>query len=109
MQEYVAMWKNYVNFSDRTSVRGYWMAFLINFLIALVLGVLTAILPPLSYLSGLYSLAILIPGLAIAVRRLNDTGKRWYYLFFALIPLVGAIILIVFFCQKTTNNEGAQV
>ena len=109
MQEYVAMWKNYANFSDRTSVRGYWMAFLFNFLAALVLGIIAAIIPALIFLSGLYSLAVLIPSLAIAVRRLRDSGKQWYWLFIALIPLVGEILLIVFLCQPTVSSEGAQV
>ena len=109
MQEYLAMWKNYANFSDRTSVRGYWMAFLFNFLAALVLGIVVAILPVLTFLPGLYSLAGLIPGLAICVRRLRDAGKQWYWIFIGLIPLVGGIILIVFLCQPTVSSEGAQV
>ena len=109
MQEYIAMWKNYVNFSDRTSVRGYWMAFLFNFIAALVLGVLAAIVPVLSFLSGIYSLAVLIPGLAIVIRRLRDAGKQWYAIFIAFVPLVGGILLIVWLCQPTVSNEGAQV
>lgn len=109
MQEYIAMWKNYVNFSDRTSVRGYWMAFLFNFVIAFVLGLLGAIVTPLLILSSLYSLAVLIPGLAIAVRRLRDAGKAWYYIFIAFVPLVGGIILIIWLCQPTKSAEGQQV
>lgn len=109
MQEYLAMWKNYANFSDRTSVRGYWMAFLFNFLAGVVLGIVAAILPALTFLSGLYSLAVLVPALAILVRRLRDAGKKWYWIFIALIPLVGEIILIVFLCQPTVSSEGAQV
>ena len=76
MNEYLAMWKNFANFSDRTSRRGYWMALLINFIISLVLGVIIAILPKLGFISYIYSLAALIPSLAIAVRRLRDAGKQ---------------------------------
>ena len=65
MNEYKAMWKNYVNFTDRTSVRGYWMAFLFNFLASLVIGIITGIIPEISFLAGLYSLAALLPGLAL--------------------------------------------
>ena len=54
-------------------------------------------------------LAALIPSLAIAVRRLRDAGKQWYWLFIGLIPLVGEIILIVLLCQPTVSSEGAQV
>lgn len=110
MQEYIAMWKNYANFNDRTTVRGFWMAFLFDFLAGIVLGVLTVILPFLGFLSAVYSLAALVPGLAICVRRLQDAGKAWYYIFFALIPLVGFIILIVFLCQPSIPDDGrAQV
>lgn len=109
LQAYVAMWKNYVNFNDRTSLSGYWLTVLCNFAVAIVLGVLTGILPFLAFLSVLYSLATLIPGLAITVRRLRDTGKRWYALFIALVPLVGEIILIIWLCGNTNSNEGAQV
>ena len=86
MQEYLAMWKNYVNFKDRTSVRGYWMAVLFNILAAFVLGIIAGIIPALSFLAGLYSLAILIPSLAIVVRRLRDTGRAWYYIFISCVP-----------------------
>ena len=109
MQEYLAMWKNYANFKDRTSVRGYWMAFLFNFLAGIILGVIAGIIPVLGFLAGLYSLAALIPGLAIAVRRLRDAGKAWYYIFIAFVPLVGGIILIVWLCQQTNSYEGEQV
>ena len=109
MQEYLAMWQNYANFSDRTSVRGYWMAFLFNLIAALILGVITSILPFLGFVAGLYSLAALIPGLALTVRRLRDAGKAWYWIFIALIPLVGTILLIVFLCGPTSSSEGNQV
>ncbi len=109
MQEYIAMWKNYANFHDRTTVRGFWMAFLFNFLAGLVLGILTAILPVLGFLTGLYSLAVLVPGLAICVRRLRDAGKAWYCIFLSFIPLVGAIILIVFLCKQSVPCEDGSV
>lgn len=108
MNEFKAMWLNYVNFTDRTSVRGYWMAFLVNLIVSFVLGIIVAILPPLAFVTSLYSLAILIPSLAISVRRLRDAGKHWAWLFISLIPL-GAIVLIVFLCMPTASSEGNQV
>jgi len=104
MQEYINMWKNYVNFSDRTTVRGYWMAVLFNFLAGLVLGMIVQ-LTKLDILSDLYSLAILVPSLAICVRRLRDAGKHWAWLFINLIPLVGQIIIIVMLCGSSVPNE----
>jgi uncharacterized membrane protein YhaH (DUF805 family) len=58
----------------------------------------------------IYALVIFIPGLAVTVRRLHDVGKSgWWYLL-AFIPLIGAIILLVWFCtdsQAGTNKWGA--
>lgn len=109
MQEYIAMWQNYFNFSDRTSVRGYWMVVLINIIVGMILGVIISAVPHLSFISGLYTLVTIIPGLALNVRRLRDAGKHWSCLFLCFIPLVGAIIVLVFLCRPTSNFEGQQV
>ena len=106
--EYIAMWKNYVNFNDRTNVRGYWMAWLWNFVASLVLVLLARLLNTTA-LSSLYALAALIPGLAISVRRLRDSGKQWTYLLFALIPIAGAIILIIQLCKPSIPDDGTPV
>ena len=104
MNEYIEMWKHYADFSGKTTVKGYWMAFLINFLVALVLGFLVQAVNSLAFLSTIYSLAVLIPGLSICVRRLNDAGKSWANIFWSFLPLVGAIILIVKLCAPSQNT-----
>jgi len=109
MNEFKAMWLNYANFADRTSIRGYWMAFLFNFIVGLILSVIIGIIPQLAFVSSLYSLAALIPGIAIAVRRLRDASMHWGWIFISLVPLAGTIILIIFLCKPTTNAEGNQV
>ena len=53
---------------------------------------------------GIYSLVVLIPGLALAVRRLHDVGKSGWMLLIALIPLIGAIWLLVL--MVTDSKEG---
>lgn len=60
-------------------------------------------------ITGLYSLAVLLPGLAVAVRRLHDVGKSGWFILIALVPLIGAIWLLVLFCtdgQPGTNKYG---
>ena len=104
MKEYLDMWKNYANFSGRTGIRGYWMAFLINFIAAAVLSLVGRIIPALSFLSSVYSLAIVVPSLSIAVRRFRDGGKKWTCVLLPLIPLVGAIIFIIKLCAPTVAD-----
>lgn len=105
MQEYLALWKNYFNFKDRTTVRGFWMAILFNFVAALVLSALAFMADFLGFLYPLYCLAAFIPGLALEVRRLHDINKSGWWLLIAAVPLVGAILLIVWFCKASVNDD----
>lgn len=105
MQEYIAMWKNFANFKDRTTVRGYWMAFLFNFLASFVIGAICGLIPALSFLATVYSIAVLIPSLAIMVRRLRDAGKSWGWIFISLVPLAGPIVLLVFLCKSSVAEN----
>ena len=59
----------------------------------------------ITILQSLWSLAILVPGLAVCWRRLHDIGKSGAYWFFCFIPLVGAILLLVWFCQDSQPGE----
>ena len=103
MNEYLDMWKNFANFNDCTSRRGYWMAYLFNFLAALLLGVIAGFLH-MEFLGTLYGYAVLIPSLAITVRRLRDAGFHWANLFWAFLPVIGTIILIVKLCKPSAQN-----
>ena len=97
---YVDMWKNFANFSGRTSVGGYWWAYLGNIIVSIVLGLIGV-----EVLITVYSLATLIPTLSIAVRRLRDAGKGWGWLFINLVPLVGWIIFIIMLCKPSVNSN----
>ncbi len=82
---------------------------LIGIVVALVLALLTNISSIFLALYLLYVVAVVLPGIAIAVRRLHDTGKSGWYILLGLIPLVGFIILIVFYVQPSDgpNEYGA--
>ena len=58
-------------------------------------------------LTTLYSLAILIPSIAVGVRRLHDTGRSGWWLLIGLIPVLGSIVLIVFFVLDSEPGENA--
>lgn len=83
------------------------MFVLFNILFSIAAGVLDGALgladPSTGYgpIAGLYTLAVLLPALAVAARRLHDTGRSGWLLLLALIPLIGAIILIVFHAQDS--------
>ena len=93
----------YATFSGRARRSEYWYFCLFDWLIT---GILTGMGYALNSkvllgVSSIASLALIIPMLAVAVRRLHDIGKSgWFYLFF-LIPLVGGIILLVWFCTDS--------
>lgn len=93
---------NYANFRDRSRRSEYWWVTLFNFLVNLLIALLV---PGLAIV---YSLVTLIPSMALCVRRLHDVGKSgWWYLIGA-VPLVGYILLIVWFCtdSKEANQWG---
>lgn len=105
------VFENYANFSGRLSVPGFWWFALANFLIAVVLNILTAIASIFLIVVLIYALAVLIPGLAAAVRRLHDSNKSGWMILLGLIPFVGFIILLVFYIQAGTqgpNDYGPQ-
>jgi uncharacterized membrane protein YhaH (DUF805 family) len=58
-------------------------------------------------LSGLYSLAVLLPGIAVSVRRLHDTGKSGWWLLIAFIPILGAIVLLIFMITDSDKAPNA--
>lgn len=107
MQYYVDMWTHYADFTGRTSRRGYWMAILFNCLAALVIGLVGGLLDT-TLLSSIYSLATLIPGIAIVIRRLRDAGKHWAWYFINFAPIVGQIVMLVFLCQPSVAQPEPQ-
>ena len=85
---------HYSNFSGRTTRKEYWMFILIYFLVTIVLSIILKIVK-LDILLILFQLALLIPSIAIATRRLHDTNKSGWWQLIGLIPLLGVVIIIV--------------
>ena len=97
---YKDMWVNWNNFSGRTRRSGYWYAILANFLVALVLSLLAWVVGVLGTVLNLYELVALIPLIALAIRRLHDSGHSgWWYLL--TLTGIGSIVLLVWFCQDS--------
>ncbi|MDY0191692.1 MAG: DUF805 domain-containing protein [Desulfuromonas sp.] len=104
MNWYIAVLKNYAGFSGRARRTEYWMFFLISFIVSVLLGAVEGVLGSPGILSSLYSLAVLIPGLAVSVRRLHDTNRSGWWLLIGLIPIIGAIVLIIFMVQDSNMS-----
>lgn len=112
---YKDAFRHYADFQGRAHRPAYWYFALGNFIVAFVLGFVLGFIgglihaPSITELAYLYSLAALLPGIAVGVRRLHDTGRSAWWLLIGLIPLVGSIVLLVFLClrgQETANRWG---
>ena len=103
----IGYWKlvvlaRYAQFQGRARRAEFWWFVLANIIISVVLLVLTAIASVFIVLYVIFWLGMIIPSLAVGVRRLHDTGKSGWFLLLDLIPLVGPIILLVFFATDGT-------
>ena len=90
MNYYLNVWKNFANFSGRARRSEYWYFVLFNIIIAVILGQI-AVLIEFPWLVTIYYLAILIPSIAVGVRRMHDVGKSAWYL---LIPIYSFILAV---------------
>ena len=116
MQWYLKVLSQYADFSGRARRTEYWMFVLFNVIALTILTIvdyatgLTFGQGGLGVLGAIYALAVLIPGIAVQVRRLHDTDRSGFWWFLNLIPLVGPIVLLVFYCLDGTpsaNRFGA--
>jgi uncharacterized membrane protein YhaH (DUF805 family) len=87
--------RKYADFTGRAVRPEYWYFVLFVLIVQIILRFIYA---PLSIL---FALAVLVPQIAVGARRLHDTGRSGWWLLLGLVPIVGAIVLIVWFCQKS--------
>ncbi len=114
MEWYLKVLKKYADFSGRAQRAEYWYFVLFNTIIVIILTILDAafglydIQSGIGLLSGIYQLGVFIPSLAVSVRRLHDIGKSGWWLLLGLIPLIGIVILIIWFAtdSKEDNEYG---
>ena len=104
MEHFTAAVQQYVNFEGRNTRTQYWM-FVLFYLIFYVACLIVDKVLGTTLVAALYSLALLLPSIGAATRRLHDTGRSGWWQLIALIPLLGAIVLIVFLAQDTTPSD----
>ena len=103
---------NYANFNGRASRQEYWMFTLFNIIFVVVAMVVDGVLGLGFIIYMLYMLAVLIPGIAVFVRRMHDIGKSGWWFFISLIPLIGGIWLLVLLAtdgSSEDNNYGTSL
>lgn len=104
VEAYKKMWVNAFDFKGRTNRTDFWYAILANFLVGFILGIASGILGDAgTMLSGIYTIAVLIPGLSIEIRRLHDVNKSGWYLLMSLIPIVGAILVLIAYLSPSVE------
>lgn len=103
---------NYANFSGRARRKEYWMFILFNMIFAFLLAIAGGLLgemlgnPELGMsLYGIYLLIIIIPSIAVLVRRLHDIGKSGAWFFITFVPLIGGIWLLILMCTEGVRGE----
>ena len=105
---YMTALRKYAVFTGRARRSEYWWFTLCNLIIIVVLSVIGNMMGGQSgqqTLAGIYSLAVLIPGVAVGVRRLHDVGKSgWWYLL-VFVPIVGGLVLLFWFIQDSEPGD----
>jgi uncharacterized membrane protein YhaH (DUF805 family) len=109
MNDFIIPYRRYVDFEGRSSRKEFWYFVLFYLIVSAVLTILDrtffssalgtngSAIDPLTSIFGIVSL---IPNLSVSVRRLHDTGRSGWWVLLWLIPLVGWIPLLIWYCQK---------
>jgi len=110
MNWYIRVLKKYAVFSGRARREEYWMFVLFNFIFSLVASLLDMVIFGMAFwgfspLYVVYAIAVFIPGLAVAVRRLHDVGKSGWYVLINLIPIAGPIWFLVLACTDSQLGD----
>lgn len=116
MQWYLSVLRKYAVFTGRARRKEYWFFLLFNIIIFFILSLIDNMLGTFNAQTGvgvlgsIYWLAILIPSIAVGIRRLHDTGRSGWWLLLVFIPVIGSLILLVLMLlnsQPGTNAYGA--
>lgn len=110
MHYYLGVLKKYAVFKGRARRKEYWMFVLFNLIFSFVLVIIEVVLgisieSDISVLSTLYGLAVMIPSIAVSVRRLHDTNHSGWWFLISLVPLIGGIVLFIFMVQDSQPGE----
>lgn len=117
IEAYKKFFKNYARFDGCSSRADYWWVCLANTIIGFALGFVFGLIAGITevqsirFVPCLYSLAVIVPAIALIVRRLHDINKSGWYYFMILIPIAGPIIILIYLLTDRVepNNYGERV
>lgn len=95
---------NYVTFSGRASRSEYWYWVLFVILAEIVTSIIDYVIG-IEVTTTLFGLAVILPGLAVTFRRLHDLDRSAWWFLIAFIPIIGWIILIIWYCARGTVGQ----
>ncbi|USD51642.1 DUF805 domain-containing protein [Vibrio sp. SCSIO 43153] len=107
---------NYTNFNGRARRQEYWYFTLVNVLVNLVMGIIDRVIGSVMQMDNfgffgvIYALFIMIPSIAVTVRRLHDSGRTGWWALIAFVPVIGILVLLYFLIQDSeegSNQYGA--
>ena len=111
MNWYIEVLKKYAVFKGRAQRKEYWyfvLFYTLTYIVLVLIDNATGTFSTASQvglLSGIYALVVLIPSIAVGVRRLHDTSRSGWWMLIVLVPIIGFIVLIVFFVFDSTPDE----
>ncbi len=105
MNWYIKVLQNYAVFSGRARRKEYWMFVLFNMIVSIALAVIEGVIGGPGIAVIIYSLAVMIPSIAVAVRRLHDTSRSGWWIFITLIPLIGSIVILIFLVLDSAEGD----
>lgn len=113
MSWYLEVWKKFAVFSGRARRKEYWMFLLLNMVVTGALFVVDVMMgldngaAGFGILSGIYSLAVFVPSLAVTIRRLHDSGRSGWMMLLGFIPIVGPFIVLYFMLADSQTGTNA--
>jgi uncharacterized membrane protein YhaH (DUF805 family) len=105
MYWYLDALHHYADFKGRIHRMGFWMFQLVNVGFVLLFAAVSVVVELLAIVTFIYNLAILIPSLAVTVRRLHDTERSAWWMLTLLVPVIGWALLVFFLAQDGTSDE----
>ena len=105
MDYFLDAYRQFVNFQGRASRKQYWMFYLFYVIFYIICAVFDDLLQTGGLLMALFALVSILPSIAIVTRRLHDIDKSGWWQLLVFIPVIGAIVLLVFLVMKGTETE----